>query len=113
MHHGIGSLAVSIVSCAPTSRCAINGFTSKKIPFAAGSSNIGKIGPTKSASTTPDCKASTSGATYPRQAERLPYNGCFHENIPGQALSDCWNPFFGPQIGISDHENISQEIKII
>ena len=73
MRLGIGNLGVSTVFFVPTSRCATNGFTSKRIPSELDWSHIGKIGRTKSASTT-RCRRIQMLTAWPWQAERLPYN---------------------------------------
>ena len=51
MHHGVGSPAVSIVFCVPTSRFTTNGCMCKRIPSELDWSGIRNIGRTKSGST--------------------------------------------------------------
>jgi hypothetical protein len=65
-------LAVSIDCCGPMSRCTKNGSTSEKIPSVPGKLNIGRIGRTKLASTTFDCRATASVALLPGKRSACP-----------------------------------------
>ena len=84
MHRGIGSPDVSIAFCVRMNRFTTNGSTFEKILSRRAWSKIGKIGLTKSVSTTPNSKANRlSCDSFRWQAERLPYNA----RISAQSVS--------------------------